>query len=155
MIKNPLIFILNKRISSYNEQLTQTLQKTEKELKHIEEKHHKTFNEIQTSHLNEINEYKRRVEQLEKDNEQLRHEEVVHVEPTTVTDVQTITINNEEREKLEKEINDLKNAIDANQEKEREFNNLKQKLTAEIEEYKNKLDNVHVSFNEWNSFLSF
>lgn len=149
------MFILNKRISSYNEQLTQTLQKTEKELKHIEEKHHKAFNEIQTSHLNEINEYKRRVEQLEKDNEQLRHEEVVHVEPTTVTDVQTITINNEEREKLEKEINDLKNAIDANQEKEREFNNLKQKLTAEIEEYKNKLDNVHVSFNKWNSFLYF
>jgi len=88
----------------YNEQLTQSLQKAEKDLKHIEEKHHKHLNENRKSHLNEINEYKLRIEQLEKDNEQLKREEIVHVEPTADNDIQTITINNEEREELEKEI---------------------------------------------------
>ena len=110
----------------------------------MEEKHHKKFNEMQTLHMNEINEYKSRIEKLEKDNEQLRHEEIVHVEPTAVTDIQTITLNNEEREKLEKEIQQLKQTIDLNQENERESNDLKQKLTQEIEEYKNKVENLQV-----------
>ncbi|CAF4252289.1 unnamed protein product [Rotaria sp. Silwood2] len=126
----------------YNEQLTQSLQNAEKELKRIEEKHHKKFNETQTSRINEINECKHRIEQLERDNEQLRREEIVHVEPTTVTDIQTITINNEEREQLEKEIQQLKQTLDLNQEKEREYNDLKQKLTEEIEEYKKKVDDL-------------
>ncbi|CAF3407819.1 unnamed protein product [Rotaria sp. Silwood1] len=126
----------------YNEQLTQSLHNAEKDLKHIEEKHHKKFNETQTLHINEINECKRRIEQLEKENEQLRREEIVHVEPTAVTDIQTITINNEEREQLEKEIQQLKQSLDLNQEKEREYNDLKQKLTEEIEEYKKKIDDL-------------
>ncbi|CAF3422234.1 unnamed protein product [Rotaria sp. Silwood1] len=54
----------------------------------------------------------------------------------------TITINNEEREQLEKEIQQLKQSLDLNQEKEREYNDLKQKLTEEIEEYKKKIDDL-------------
>lgn len=115
---------------SYNQQLTQSLDKAEKELKHVEEKHHKQLNEILATHLNEINEYKERVEQLTKENEQLKREEIVHVEPTAeVTDIQTLTINNEEREQYEKEINELK-----------------QKLNDETEEFKKKIDNLQVNF---------
>jgi hypothetical protein len=109
---------------SYNEQLTQSLQKSEKELKSIEEKHHRQLNESQTSHTNEINEFKRRIEQLENENEQLRREEIVHVEPTSPTHIQTMTLNNEEREELEKE----------------------------IEEYKKKIDNLQVNFLTFYSF---
>jgi len=126
----------------YNEQLTQSLQNAEKDLKHIEEKHHKQLNENRTLHLNEINEYKIRIQQLESDNEQLKREEIVHVEPTTATNIQTITVNNEEREEFEKEIQQLKQTIDLNQQKEKEYKDLKQKLTEEIEEYKNKIDNL-------------
>ncbi|CAF3462757.1 unnamed protein product [Rotaria socialis] len=133
-------------LNRYNEQLTQSLQKAEKDLKHVEEKHHKKFNEMQTLNMNEINEYKSRVEKLEKDNEQLRHEEIVHVEPTAVTDIQTITLNSEEREQLEKEIQQLKQTIDLNQENERESNDLKQKLIQEIEEYKNKIENSQAQY---------
>jgi hypothetical protein len=77
----------------------------------VEEKHHKQLNESRTSHLNEINEYKIRIQQLETDNEQLKREEIVHVEPSTTTDIQTITINNEEREEFENEIQQLKQEI--------------------------------------------
>jgi len=59
-----------------------------KDLKHIEEKHHKQLNENRTLHLNEINEYKLHIQQLESDNEQLKREEIVHVEPTTATNIQ-------------------------------------------------------------------
>jgi len=79
------------------------------------------LNENRTLHLNEINEYKRHIQQLENENEQLKREEIVHVEPTTTTDIQTITINNEEREQLENEI---------------------QKLNEDIDEYKKKLENL-------------
>ncbi|CAF0896295.1 unnamed protein product [Rotaria sordida] len=130
----------------YNEQLTQSLQNVEKDLKHVEEKHHKKFNETQTLHMNDINEYKRRIEQLERDNEQLRREDIVHVEPTAVTDIQTIAINNEEREQLEKEIHQLKQILNLNQEKEREYNDLKQKLIEEIEEYKKKVDDLQIQY---------
>jgi len=54
----------------------------------------------------------------------------------------TITVNNEEREEFEKEIQQLKQTIDLNQQKEKEYKDLKQKLTEEIEEYKNKIDNL-------------
>jgi hypothetical protein len=126
----------------YNEQLTQSLQKAEKDLKHTEEKYHQQLNDTRTSYFNEINEYKLRIQQLESDNEQLKREEIVHVEPTTATDIQTITVNNEEREQFEKEIQQLKQTIDFNQEKEREFNDFKQKLIGEIEEYKKKFENL-------------
>ncbi|CAF3904570.1 unnamed protein product [Rotaria magnacalcarata] len=133
-------------LTRYNEQLTHSLQNAEKDLKHVEEKHHKKINEMQTLHMNDINEYKSRIEKLEKDNEQLRHEEIVHVEPTAVTDIQTITLNNEEREQLEKEIQQLKQTIDLNQENERQSNDLKQKLIQEIEEYKNKIENSQIQY---------
>jgi len=118
-----VFFFSSSFVNSYNEQLTQSLQKAEKDLKHIEEKHHKQLNENRTLHLNEINEYKRHIQQLENENEQLKREDIVHVEPptTTTTDIQTITINNEEREQLENEI---------------------QKLNDNIDEYKKKIENL-------------
>jgi chromosome segregation ATPase len=143
----PLFFLF-----SYNEQLTQSLQNAEKELKHTEEKHHKQLNESRTSYSNETNEFKRRIEQLEVDNEQLRREEIVHVEPTSATDIQTITVNTEEREQLEKEIDQLKEKLNLNQEKEREFNDLKQKLNEDIEEYKKKIDNLQVNLIQFHFF---
>lgn len=97
--------------------MTQSLQKAEKDLKHVEDKHHKQLNETRTLHLNEINEHKVHIQQLETDNEQLKREEIVHVEPSTTTDIQTITINNEEREELENEIQQLKKTIELNQQK--------------------------------------
>jgi len=135
-------------VDSYNEQLIQSLQKAEKDLKHIEEKHHKHLHENRTSHLNEINEYKLRIKQLENENEQLKCEEIVHVEPTTTTDIQTITINNEEREQLENEIQRLKQIIDLNQQKEREYNDFKQKSIGENEEYKQKIENLQVNLTQ-------
>jgi uncharacterized protein YlzI (FlbEa/FlbD family) len=79
------------------------------------------LNENRTLHLNEINEYKRHIQQLENENEQLKREEIIHIEPTTETDIQTITINNEEREQLENEI---------------------EKLNKNIDEYKKKIENL-------------
>lgn len=139
------MFLLNLIPSSYNQQLTQSLENAEKELKHVEEKHHKKFNEFRAAHIHEVNEYKHCIEQLEKDVEQLRREDIVHVEPTTVTDIQTITLNNEEREQYEKEITQLKQLIELNQEKEREYNDFKQKLNEEVEEYKKKIENLQVN----------
>ena len=95
-----------------------------------------------------MNEHKRRIENLEIENEQLRREEIVHVEPTTATDIQTITVNTEEREQLEKEIEELKQKINSNQEKEREYKDLKQ----DIEEYKKKLDQSQVTLIVFNLF---
>jgi len=118
----------------YNEQLVQSLQNAEKALKSIEEKHHKQLNESQTSYLTVINEYKRRIEQLE------------------TTDIGTITINNDEREQFEKEIYQLKQTIELNQQKEHEYNDLQQQLTKEIEEYKKKIDNLQVNFLAFYSF---
>jgi predicted nuclease with TOPRIM domain len=132
------------RLIGYNEQLTQSLENAKKALNDVEEKHHQQLNDYQTLHLNEINEYKRHIQQLENDNEQLKREEIVHIEPsTTTTDIQTITINNEEREQFKNEIQQLKQIIDFNQQqKEREYNDLKQKLTEEIDEYKKKTENL-------------
>ena len=113
----------------YNEQLTQSLQKAEKDLQHVEEKHHKQLNDIRTTNLNEINEYKNHLKQLENENEQLKREEIVHVEPSTETDIQTITINNEEREQLENEIQQLKQTIELNRQKDEQYDALRVELS--------------------------
>jgi len=117
----------------YKEQLTQSLQNTE-------EKYQRQLNETRTTHSNEINEYQIRMQQLERDNEQLKREEIVHVEPSTATDIQTITINNEEREQLENEIEQLKQRIASNEQTERELNDLKRKFSEETEEYQKKIE---------------
>ncbi|CAF1140892.1 unnamed protein product [Adineta steineri] len=127
----------------YNEQLTQSLQTAEKELKSVEEKHHKQSKEGDTAYANELKETKRRLEQLQAENEQLRREDIVHVEPTSPTDIQTISVNNEEREKFEKEIHELKQTVESNKQKEREYENLKTKLTGEIEEFQKNIHNIN------------
>jgi hypothetical protein len=136
----------------YNEQLIQSLQKAEKDLKHVEDRHHKQLNEIRTSNLNEINEYKNRIQQLENENEQLKREEIIHVEPSTTTDIQTITINNEEREQLENEIQQLKQTIEI---KTEEIQRLKQDKNHEQHESRNnELNTLRVELNEVKSILS-
>jgi chromosome segregation ATPase len=127
-------------------------------LQHNEEKLDKDSNETRTLYMNQINEYKRRIEQLETDNEQLRREEIVHVEPPSppTTDIQTITFNSEEREQLEQEINQLKETNNSNQQhiddKQREYNHLKQQLTQEIEQHKHKYDDIQVNRIRFNLF---
>ncbi|CAF0877046.1 unnamed protein product [Rotaria sp. Silwood1] len=101
----------------YNEQLAQSLPNVEKDLKRIEEILHEQLNESQTSYLHEIDQYKRRIAQLETDNEQ-----------------------------FEKEIYQLKQTIDLNQQKEHEYNDLQQQLTKEIEEYKKQIDHLQIQY---------
>ena len=121
--------------------MTQSLEKIQKDLRHNEEKLHET----QTSFRNEVKEYKQRVEQLEKDNEQLRREEIVHVEPTVATDVQTITLNSEEREQLEEEIRQLKQKNDSFQQRLEEIEREKQHWTEELEQHKKKHADLQVA----------
>lgn len=70
-----------------------------------------------------FDEWKCRIEQLEKENEQLKREEIVHVEPSIATDIQTLTVNNEEREQFETEIERLKHLYE---DKAREMNEWKE-----------------------------
>jgi ABC-type Zn2+ transport system substrate-binding protein/surface adhesin len=73
--------------------------------------------------MNQLNECKRRIEELELNNEQLRHAAIAHVESKPTT------LDNEERNKFEQEINQLK-----------------QQLTDENEQYKKKLDEIQVKY---------
>jgi hypothetical protein len=73
--------------------------------------------------MNQLNECKRRIEELELNNEQLRHAAIAHVEPKPTT------LDNEERNKFEQEINQLK-----------------QQLTDENEQYKKKFDEIQVKY---------
>lgn len=70
--------------------MVQKVQESQKQFQLNEEKFLKELNETRTLNLNQLNEYKRRVEQLESEKEQLRRMEV------------TVASNNEEREKLER-----------------------------------------------------
>ena len=133
--------------------MTQSLQAAEKELKSIEEKHHHQQTDSRKSQLNELNESKRRIEQLESENEQLRREDIVHVEPSSPTHIQTMTVNNEEREQFEKEIAQLKHAVDANQHTEREHEALKHKLMGEVEEQKKRIADLQVTSQPFPSSL--
>ena len=98
-------------LTRYNEQLIQSLKNAEKDLKTTEEKHHQQLNETRTTTSNEIDDYKRRIQQLETENEQLKREEIVHVEPSSA-DIQTISINTEEREQFERDIQEYKQQIE-------------------------------------------
>ena len=115
-------------VCSSQEQLTQTLHHSKKELKQFAEKSDQ-----------QIHQYKSRIDQLEKENEQLKREEIVHVEPSTTTDIQTLTVNNEEREQFENEIERLKYVIQSYEGKEREW---KEKLTKQMQEKENEFERV-------------
>ena len=67
-------------------------------------------------HVNQLNEYKRRIEELESKNEQLRQVELVRAEST---------LNNDERQKFEQDIN---------------------QLAQEKEQYKKKFDDIQVRY---------
>ena len=127
--------------SSQTAQMKQSMEKVQKELA-----------ESRTSTRNEVTDSKRRIEQLEAENEQLRREDIVHVEPTspmTTTDIQTITLNSEEREKLEREVQRLKQANDSIQqrfdEKEQEYHHVKHQLVEDLEDYKKKFHDIQVN----------
>jgi hypothetical protein len=74
-----------------NQQLLQKVQENQKQFQLNEDKLLKELNETRTLNNNQLNDYKRRIEQLEKEKEQLRR---IEVETTPVR-------NNEDREKLE------------------------------------------------------
>ena len=69
-------------------------------------------------HVNQLNEYKRRIEELESKNEQLRQAELARAES-----INQSTLNNEERQKFEQDIN---------------------RLAQENEQYKKKFDDIQV-----------
>lgn len=111
-----MIKISFQKIFSSNQQLIQKGQENQKQFHHKEEKLLKELNENRTLNTNQLNDYKRRIEQLESEKEQLLHKEIVHVEPTSTS----TTLNNEERDKLEQ-------------------------LNQENEQYKKKLDEIQVN----------
>jgi phenylalanyl-tRNA synthetase alpha subunit len=76
-----------------------------------------------------LNEYKRHIEQLELDKEQSRREELIRVEAKNAAPP-SVTLNNEERDKFEQDINQLK-----------------QQLSDESEQYKKKFDDIQVAFH--------
>lgn len=83
----------------------QFLQKTHEnqlQFKHKEDKLLKELNESRTLHMNQINEHKRHIEQLELDNEKLRHEHKAQIESL---------LNNDEKKKMEQEINQLQQQL--------------------------------------------
>ena len=106
----------------------------QKNLKQLEEDHCQKFDDIQTTFMKEIDQYKNRIQQLEIDNEQLQREDIVHVEPIITT------INNEERERFEKEISQFKETNNSNCE-------YQEKLIEEIENHKKTNNELQVKFN--------
>jgi hypothetical protein len=109
-----------------NQQLIQKVQESQKQLQHNEEKLVKELNENRTLHMNQLNDHKRRIEQLESDNERLRREEIVHVEPTNAAPTPPPpTLTNEEREKFEQDVN---------------------QLTKDNEQYKTKLEEIQAQY---------
>lgn len=120
--------------------MTQSLEKIQKDLQRTEEKLHET----QAAFRKETNEFTHRVEQLEKDNEQLRREEIVHVEPTLATDVQTITLNSEERDQLEEQVRQLQQKNESFQQRLDEKEREKHHWTEELEQSKKKYEDLQV-----------
>ena len=121
-------------------------------MKQSMEKVQKELADSRTSTHTEVTDSKRRIEQLEAENEQLRREDIVHVEPTspmTTTDIQTITLNSEEREKLDAEVQRLKRANESIQqrfdEKEQEYHQVKHQLVEDLEDYKKKFHDIQVN----------
>ncbi|CAF0739998.1 unnamed protein product [Adineta steineri] len=121
---------------STNQQLAQKAQEGQKQSQHNGEKLLKELQESRTLHMNQINEYKRRIEELELNNEQLRQKEIAHVEPQA-----TSSLNNEERQKFEQEINKLNQENEQYKKKFDEIQNQYQskenQLRQEIEQLKN------------------
>ncbi|CAF4271231.1 unnamed protein product, partial [Adineta steineri] len=119
-----------------NQQFAQKAQEGQKQSQHNGEKLLKELQESRTLHMNQINEYKRRIEELELNNEQLRQKEMAHVEPQT-----TPSLNNEERQKFEQEINKLNQENEQYKKKFDEIQNQYQskenQLRQEIEQLKN------------------
>ena len=76
--------------SSANQQLSQKVQDSQKQYQLNEDKLVKELNDARTLNHNQLNEYKRRVEQLELEKEQLRRTEA------------TVASNNEDRDKLDR-----------------------------------------------------
>lgn len=102
--------------------MAQKLQEIQKQFQLNEDKLVKELNENRNMHMNQLNDFKGRLEQLELENDKLRQEKLAQLES-----MQALKSNNEEREKYEKEINQLK-----------------QRLAEENEQYKKKLDEINV-----------
>ena len=130
-----------------NQQLTQKLQDLPKKFQQNEEKLVKELNETRAVHNHQLTEMKGHIEQLKHEKEQLRREEIVEVQPKAAAP--DTASNEEEREKLEKEIVQLKQTIDAHQQQYdqqgMEFAQLKQQTANDNEQFKQKLEETKVT----------
>lgn len=81
---------------------------------------------MRTLHTNQLNDYKRLIEQLELEKEQFRRSELIQIEQAKNAAV--ATFNNEEREKIEQ-------------------------LNQENQQYKNKLDELQVDYFRTKKFF--
>ena len=111
-----------------------------------------SLKKVEEKYVEQLHEYQSRIDQLEKDNEQLKREEIIHIEPSTTTDIQTLTVNNEEREQFENEIERLKRMIETYESQEREWNDWKEKLTKQIQlqenEFQQEIEKVKQQIDE-------
>ena len=119
-------------LSRSSQQFKQKLQDIEKQFRQKEEKLVKELHETKSIYTNQLNESKHRLEQLESDNDRLRREGQVQQ-----TSAAQNGANDEERQQLEKEINQLK-----------------QRLSDESEQAKKKLNEIQVSLNERSAFVN-
>lgn len=99
----------------------------------------KELNDVRTSHSAQVNDLNLHLEQLQRDNEQLRHVELQAAASKN---------NEEEREQFQREIQQLKQTIEENQQRFEqqlgEYQQNKQRLSQEIEEYRHRLDEFQV-----------
>ncbi|CAF5063872.1 unnamed protein product, partial [Rotaria magnacalcarata] len=126
-----------------NQQLLQKVQEAQKQYQLNEEKVHKEFSEKRNFHLNQLNEFKCRIEQLELDKEKQRQDTLAQIEA-----MQPLQLNNEEREKFEQEINQLKQKfVEGNEqnkkkldEKESQYQSNDNDLRQQIEQLKKTIE---------------
>lgn len=150
-----------------NQKLTQRVQQHQQN----EDKLVKELNELRTLHSSQINDFKNRFEQIERENEQLRQVQLQTAPPTTNNDEQNLQRLNEEIEEQKKNFDSLsnrfhdqenlyKNEIERlKQEKNDEINQQNESLAAlrsQLDEIKSKTNSADERFEqERNKFKSY
>ncbi|CAF3323627.1 unnamed protein product [Rotaria socialis] len=140
-----------------NQQLLQKVQEAQKQYQLNEEKVHKEFSEKQNLHLNQLNEFKCRIQQLELDKEKQRQDTLAQIEA-----MQPLQLNNEEREKFEQEINQLKQKfIEGNEqnkknldEKQSQYQSNDNELRQQIEQLKKTIEQCQTNETQNNALAA-
>ncbi|CAF3327086.1 unnamed protein product [Rotaria socialis] len=140
-----------------NQQLLQKVQEAQKQYQLNEEKVHKEFSEKQNLHLNQLNEFKCRIQQLELDKEKQRQDTLAQIEA-----MQPLQLNNKEREKFEQEINQLKQKfIEGNEqnkknldEKQSQYQSNDNELRQQIEQLKKTIEQCQTNETQNNALAA-